>query len=84
MAAASMEIGRSKLVGDREIAITRVFDAPRDLVFAALDRSEGDRAVVGATRFHHDHVLDGGGSGRHVEVHHARSGWHELSERGPV
>src|SRR6185437_10953541 len=35
MAAAAMEMGRSRLVGDREIAITRVFDAPRDLVFGA-------------------------------------------------
>ena len=35
MAAAAAEMGRSKLVGDREIAITRVFDAPRDLVFGA-------------------------------------------------
>jgi uncharacterized protein YndB with AHSA1/START domain len=35
MAAAAMDLGRSKLIGDREIAITRVFDAPRDLVFGA-------------------------------------------------
>ena len=35
MATAATEIGRSRLVGDREIAITRVFDAPRDLVFGA-------------------------------------------------
>jgi uncharacterized protein YndB with AHSA1/START domain len=35
MAAAAMDIGRARLVGDREIAITRVFDAPRDLVFGA-------------------------------------------------
>jgi uncharacterized protein YndB with AHSA1/START domain len=35
MAAAAMEMGHSRLVGDREIAITRVFDAPRDLVFGA-------------------------------------------------
>ena len=35
MATATTEIGRSRLVGDREIAITRVFDAPRDLVFGA-------------------------------------------------
>lgn len=35
MAAAAMEMGRSKLVGDREMSITRVFDAPRDRVFAA-------------------------------------------------
>jgi uncharacterized protein YndB with AHSA1/START domain len=35
MAAAAMDIGRSRLVGDREIAITRVFDALRYLVFGA-------------------------------------------------
>ena len=35
MTAATVEIGRARLVGDRETAITRGFDAPRDLVFGA-------------------------------------------------
>jgi uncharacterized protein YndB with AHSA1/START domain len=35
MAAATMEDGRARLVGDQEMSITRIFDAPRDRVFAA-------------------------------------------------
>jgi hypothetical protein len=33
--AAATELGRPRLVGDREMAITRVFDAPRERVFQA-------------------------------------------------
>jgi uncharacterized protein YndB with AHSA1/START domain len=35
MGTPAMDIGRAKLIGAREIAITRVFDAPRDMVFGA-------------------------------------------------
>ncbi|HEY3987797.1 MAG TPA: SRPBCC family protein [Acidobacteriaceae bacterium] len=35
MRAAVTEIGRAQLVGDREMAITRIFDAPRETVFDA-------------------------------------------------
>ena len=35
MAATAMEYGRGRLVGDREMSITRIFDAPRDRVFGA-------------------------------------------------
>jgi uncharacterized protein YndB with AHSA1/START domain len=33
--AAATELGRPRLVGDREMAITRIFDAPRERVFQA-------------------------------------------------
>jgi hypothetical protein len=35
MAAAVANLERARLVGDREMAINRIFDAPRDRVFAA-------------------------------------------------
>ena len=36
--------------GDRQIVVTRVFDAPRALVFEALDQDRTRRTLVGPER----------------------------------
>lgn len=41
-------------VGEREIVITRVFDAPRNLVFDAWTERGTPVEVVGASRFYDD------------------------------
>ena len=38
----------------RSIIGTRVFDAPRELVFAAFTDPQASGAMVGAGRLHHD------------------------------
>jgi pimeloyl-ACP methyl ester carboxylesterase len=42
MAAAVANLERARLVGDREMAINRIFDAPRDRVFAAWIVGDAD------------------------------------------
>jgi hypothetical protein len=51
MAAAVANLERARLVGDREMAINRIFDAPRDRVFRSVDRSGSNRPVVGPRGF---------------------------------
>ena len=40
---------------DREIVITRTFEAPRELVWDAMTNPESRRELVGAARFFNDH-----------------------------
>lgn len=42
-------------VGECEIVVTRVFDAPRDLVFDAWTKEEHLSKMVGPSRFYDDY-----------------------------
>jgi uncharacterized protein YndB with AHSA1/START domain len=78
--AAVANLERARLVGDREMAINRIFDAPRDRVFAAWIDPEAIGQWWGRVAQHH-HLLNGGTDRGRVEVHHAWTRRHELSER---
>jgi uncharacterized protein YndB with AHSA1/START domain len=84
MAAAATNLERARIVGDREIAINRIFDARRDLVFAAWIDPKAIGQWWGPSGFSttaHSMEVQAGG---HVEVHHAWTGRYGLSERGPL
>ena len=66
---------------DREIVVTRVLDAPRELVFAGVDRPEARHALVGAAGVHDHDARDGRAAGRRLAVRHARPGRHRLPEQ---
>ena len=61
---------------DREIVISRLLDAPRELVWKVLDRARACRRVVGSKRLYDDHRGDGCAAGWGLETHHAWPGWH--------
>jgi uncharacterized protein YndB with AHSA1/START domain len=83
MAAAATGLERGRLVGDREIAINRIFDAPRERVFAAWIDPEAIGQWWGPRGFSTPHTQWRRRRGR-VEVHDAWTRRHELSERDPL
>ena len=65
---------------DREIVISRVFDAPRELVWEAMANPDHVVNWLGAARIYHDNRGHGGEAGRRKEARHARAGRDEISE----
>ena len=61
---------------DREIVISRVFDAPRELVWDAMTDPKKVVKWVGAARLHNDDRGDERETGRHLEARHARTRRH--------
>jgi uncharacterized protein YndB with AHSA1/START domain len=82
--AAAIELGRPRLVGDREMAITRVFDASREQVFEAwvdpdaIGQWWGPRGVSTTTYSMEPHS---GGVWKYT-MH--GPGRYRLSERSPL
>ena len=64
----------------RSIIGTRVFDAPRDLVFSAWTDPEASGAMVGSERLHHHDTFLRLSAGRRLALRHARAGRPRLSE----
>ena len=59
---------------------TRVFDAPRELVFSAFSDPEASGAMVGSGRLHHHHQRLRVPAGRNLALRHARPGRARLPE----
>ena len=66
----------------QELLTTRVFDAPREVVFKAWTDRGAIEALVGAERFHQSGVRSGCAAGRSDSDPHARAGWNGLSDDG--
>src|ERR1700733_10316813 len=64
--------------GDGDQPYLRCATRPR---LRSVDRSGSNRPVVGTARLQHHHLLNGGADRGRVEVHHAWTRRHELSER---
>jgi len=56
---------------DRELVVTRVIDAPRDIVFGAWTDSKQGRAMVGPAGLHDDLLRDGCAARRRLPCLHA-------------
>src|SRR5712691_5070620 len=65
---------------DREIVITRVLDAPRELVFKAWTDPQHVVHWWGAERFYYHDSRDGREARRRLAAHHARARRHRLSQ----
>ena len=68
-----------QVVKMQELITTRIFDAPRELVFNAWTDPETIEALVGAEGFYQSGVRSGCAAGRRNSDSHARAGWRRLS-----
>ena len=64
------------------MVVTRVFDAPRELVLEGVDRPEVRDAVVGAKGVYRACLQDGFSRGREISLLHEGAGWAGVLECG--
>ena len=58
---------------EREMIVSRLLNAPRELVFDAWTDPDAPRRVVGPGRLHHHHPTHGSAARRRVDPRHARA-----------
>ena len=62
------------LTQSKDFVISRVFDAPRDLVWKCVHRSGAHEAVVGPQGLQGDRLQNGSARRRHLPLRHAGAG----------